>query len=436
MATKRNAFRAFVLGIIAAAAVGSVVGQIAGPEDRRRKNIYEPLVYVIRQIDANYVTPVDYDKLLSGAYSGMLSRLDEFSEYIPPKRFREFQVDTKGEFGGLGIRIRFNPIEKVLSVESPIPGTPAARAGILAGDRIIKIYDENADPKETKAQDLEDVYDAVKKMRGTPGTKITITIVHEGGMKPVDYTITRGVIKIPGVRAERIVDKQHKIGYLYIAYFHEHTVPDMQKAIKKLVDDGVKALIVDLRFNPGGLLKTAVELSDVFLSEGKIVSTRGRRFEEKYTAKAADDFPDIPLVVLVNKYSASASEIFAAAIKDNKRGIIVGEKTFGKGSVQTLIKMPDNQSALKLTTAYYYTPSGANIHKKGIEPDIKVEISLEDTRRLVMHLSKATDFVPTPKNDKSKDEKDKKEEPFKDVQLERAVDIAKGILVYANLNDK
>lgn len=436
----------FVLGIIFASLVGTVIAQLTDEQDERRQKLYEPLVYAIRKIDENYVTQVDYTKLCEGAYEGMLNKLDRFSEYIPPKRFKEFQVDTKGEFGGLGIRIRFFPIQKILRVESPIPGSPAAKKGILPGDRIIRIFDANAAEKTTDVSKLEDVFDAVKRLRGTPGTNVTITIAHEGDLKPRDVTITRAIIKIPGTRAERIVDEDAKIGYVYVAYFHENTVRDLGAALEKLKKQGMKALIIDLRFNPGGLLKSAIELSDMFLDKDEtIVSTRGRRFQDVFRAKAGHDYPNLPIIVLVNQYSASASEIVAGAMKDNRRGLLVGQKTFGKGSVQTLIRLPNDDGALKLTTAYYYTPSGVCIHEKGIKPDVDVPLESEDTRKLVRYLSEETDFIKKPKKEEQKPElapldeegqpktETEQEKPFVDVQLERAVDIMKGILAFEAL---
>jgi carboxyl-terminal processing protease len=432
-------FAAFACGVLAALLVGTPFAQNAPDRDEsRRTELYEPLVYVIRQIDQNYVEEVDYEKLAEGAYEGMLSKLDRYSEYIPPKRFKEFQVDTKGEFGGLGIRIRFLPVERILVVESPIPGTPAAKAGILPGDRILKIIDENAKVRETKVEDLEDVFEAVERLRGVPGTKVTISVLHEGSLRPVDVTLTRAIIKIPGVRAERIINERHKIGYVYVPYFHENTVADLDKAIEKLKKEGMRALILDLRFDPGGLLTTSVDLADRFLAKGNIVSTRGRRYQDSFDAKEGNEYPDVPVVVLVNRFSASASEIVAGALKDNRRALLVGETTFGKGSVQTLIRLPEEDGALKLTTAHYYTPNGLNIDKQGIEPDVKIELPDEETRQLVVHLSEETDFVPKPKESETTPaEPDApKTEPFRDRQLESAVDVLKGILVYQQLGDQ
>lgn len=449
MRPQRRVVIAFVLGFLAALTLGTVIAQVQNRDDERRAQLYEPLVYAIRQIDLNYVEEPKYDVLLEGAYEGMLSKLDRYSEYIPPQKFDDFQADTKGEFGGLGIRIRFYPVERILHVESPIPGTPAARAGILPGDRILRIYDENADPKEMKTEDIKAVGEAVRRLRGAPGTKVTITILHEDSLQPADITLTRGVIKIPGARGERIVDEDAKIGYVYVANFHENTVPDLDKAVEKLKKEGMKALIIDLRFNPGGLLKTSVDLADRFLTNQTIVTTRGRRFEEKFAAHPDNEYVDVPIVVLVNRFSASASEIVAGALKDNKRALLVGEKTFGKGSVQTLIRLPGNDAALKLTTAYYYTPSGVCIHKVGIEPDIKVELSLDETRQLVRVLSEETDFVPKPKKpeparpapladdlDLERPAAKKAEAPFVDRQLQTAVEVLKGIMAYENMKAK
>ena len=456
-------------GLLAGFLVGLIVGLLAvtiamqpatssESDENLMEEFFQPLAWAVQQIQRNYVEEVKAEDLLVGAYEGMMSKLDKYSTHIPPARFKEFKADTEGEFGGLGIQIRFLPMEKVVYVEQPIPGTPAFKKGILAGDKIIKIKPKPGKVVETS--ELENVHDAVELLRGEPGTKVTITVLHERAPnKPVDITIERAIIETPGVRAMHMVDKDRRIGYVYIASFHEQTLEDLDVALKELRKQDMQALVVDLRFNPGGLLNTATEVSDRFLEEGVIVSTRGRSTSEQvYKAhKDDDDCVDVPLVVLVNEYSASASEIVAGAIKDQGRGIILGEKTYGKGSVQSLMQLPGDRGALKLTTARYYTPSGVCIEDVGIKPDIEVKLPPEEDAKLVSHLSDYVSFPPKKsfQEDEQKQEEsengettdtsateaegengEEKEEEFTDVQLKRAVDVLRGILVQQDLQQR
>jgi len=448
-------------GIVAVFLAGVIVGFImistvrtpaATSEEELLKEFFSPLALVVRQIEKHYVEEVDPQTLLVGAYEGILNRLDRYSSYIPPEQQEEFEADTKGEFGGLGIQIVFLPVERVLRVEAPIPGTPAFRAGVMEGDLIVRIREESTG-EVTEVRDLENVHEAVRILRGKPGTEVTITVFHAGSRQPVDITIKRDIIKIPGARAGHMVDRERGIGYVYVAYFNESTLSDLDKYLRKLKEEGMKALILDLRFNPGGLLGTAKEVSDRFLTEGTIVSTRGRTTPRQVflADNDSDDVGDVPLVVLVNRFSASASEIVAGAIKDNSRGIIIGEKTFGKGSVQTVLRLPKNGGSLKLTTAHYYTPSGVCIENVGIKPDIEVNLSDEDNRKLLEQLSRYVAYTPdeefrggdtqepqdsvqppVPETPARPDQMEQ-EQQFVDVQLQRALDVLRGILVQQEL---
>ena len=450
---KRGLLTGFAIGLMVgllfvpvvartAPSTDSIAGLFGLPQEWD-KAFFIPLGIAARQIEARYVDEVDPGKVLVGAYQGFLSKLDDYSSYIPPEMLKEFEDDTRGAFGGLGIHIRFFPVEKILRVESPIPGTPAFSAGVLAGDIITKVH-EVSTGEEMETSKLEGVHDAVRILRGQPGTKVTITVLHEDTRQEEDITVTRAIIKVPGARAERMVDDRWKIGYVYVAHFHERTVEDLKERIEGLQQQGLRALIVDLRFNSGGLLSSSVNLSDMFLEGGVVVSTRGRNSDgpgHEAVAEEGDILSGAPLVILVNRYSASASEIVAGAIQQNKRGILIGEKTFGKGSVQSIIPVGAELGAIKLTTARYYTPDGVCIEGKGVQPDVEVTLTDLETRRLVRAVSEAIEFPPQPDDDTDPDaeeiavpnsEEDSGEEeaePFRDIQLERAVDVLIGMLV-------
>jgi carboxyl-terminal processing protease len=301
--------------------------------------------------------------LVNGAIVGMLSSLDPHSAYLTPENYKDLQMDTQGRFGGLGIEITIK--SGVLTVVSPIEDTPAFKAGVKPGDMIFKIEDEF-----TKDMTL---VDAVKKMRGLKGTKINISIKREGVPELIDFSLVRDTIRVQSVRS-RVLETGY--GYIRLAQFQERSDRDVQKSLEKLAGEkgGLKGLVLDLRNNPGGLLTQAVRVSDLFLDSGLIVYTEGRieSQKQKYFSQKNGSWLDFPIVVLVNGGSASASEIVAGALQDHKRAIIIGTKTFGKGSVQTILPLDDN-SALRLTTARYFTPKGRSIQALGIVPDIVVE---------------------------------------------------------------
>ena len=310
-------------------------------------------------IEKSYVEEVPAEKLIEGAIKGMVSVLDPHSAYLTKEGYKEMQISTTGSFGGLGIEIGVR--DDVLTVISPIEGTPAFQAGVLPGDKIIKI-----DGKTTADMNLED---AVKLLRGPKGTKVTITILRDGQEKPMDMTITRAMIHIESVKSEML---EPGYGYIKVRNFQVDTADDIRSALEEM--GPLKGLILDLRYNPGGLLDQAVSVSDIFLSDGLIVYTDGRKPEEKteYRARREGTFEGFPMIVLINGGSASAAEIVSGALQDNKRAIVVGDKSFGKASVQSIRPLKDG-SALKLTVARYYTPSGRSIQATGIEPDIRVE---------------------------------------------------------------
>lgn len=318
---------------------------------------------VLTIIQKNYVEQIDLKSLVYNAIKGMVANLDPHSSFMPPEMYKELQVETKGSFGGLGLEITFK--DGILTVVSPIEDTPADRAGIKPGDKIIKI--ENVLTKDMS------LMDAVKKMRGTPGTQVKITIYREGLKEPKEYALKRDVIKIKSVKFKRI---DAKYGYIRLAQFQEDTTREFKRALKELESGKppLQGLVLDLRRDPGGLLDQAVNVSDEFLDSGLIVSTEGRveNQQMKFYAKKKSERHDYPIVVLVNSGSASASEIVAGALQDHGRAVIVGTQTFGKGTVQTIIPLSDG-SGLRLTTAKYFTPNHRSIQELGVTPDITVE---------------------------------------------------------------
>ncbi len=319
---------------------------------------------VFYRIKTYYVEPVDDKDLVENAIRGMLSGLDPHSNYLDKREFSDLRIGTRGEFGGLGIEVGMeNGFVKVIS---PIDDTPAHKAGVKAGDLIVRL-----DEKPVKGMTLND---AVNIMRGKPGTPIELTIAREGEGKPVKIKVVRDIIKITSVR-QRLIDENY--GYVRISSFQSKTAKSMLKIIGKLEAEskgGLKGIVLDLRNNPGGLLDAAVDVSDAFLDEGLVVYTEGRSENSKieYRSKSGDVLSGVPIVVLVNNGSASASEIVAGALQDRGRAIIMGDKTFGKGSVQTVLPMTED-SAVKLTTALYYTPSGRSIQAEGIVPDVELD---------------------------------------------------------------
>jgi carboxyl-terminal processing protease len=353
---------------------------------------------VLSIIQNQYVDETEPREVIYGAVRGMLRALDPHSSFMDPESYREMQVETSGSFGGLGIEITMR--DDVLTVVAPIDGTPAWRAGIQPGDRIVKI-----EGLATKDMSLAD---AVKKMRGPKGTKVTITVVREGTKEPFDVGLMREVIQVQSIKSQEL---EPGIGYIRIRQFQERTAPDLIAAVEKFDKGGKLAgLIVDVRYNPGGLLSAAVEVSEEFLGDGKlVVYTEGRVRNQnmRFNAHAKRAITDVPLVVLVNQGSASASEIVAGAIQDHGRGVVLGQQTFGKGSVQTIIPLADG-SGLRLTTARYFTPKGRSIHGKGITPDIVIDPPKDDA-------AVKPGAPPLSEADQMK----------RDVQLQRAIEILK-----------
>lgn len=379
---------------------------------------------VMEKVRRDYVDGqnLSYQQLVYGALKGMIDQLDPHSEFLDPEKYKELQNDTQGQFGGLGIIISMK--DEFVTVVTPLEDSPGFNAGIQSGDRIIRI--------EGRSTESMDLTEAVKNLRGEPGTEVTLTILRPSSGMVKDLTLKRAIINVDMVKdingRKEFPLGENKIGYVRLTQFGDKTSDDLEAALKKLKSQGMQALVLDLRGNPGGLLDQAIEVCQKFLPRGQlVVSTEGQYVNQKFPAKGGgDELPGMPMVVLVNLGSASASEIVAGCLQDLHRAIILGEKTFGKGSVQSIIPLEDG-SALRLTTAKYYTPSHKVIHEVGITPDVVVPVSEDEERDIVLRR--------TPGGLESLDSADRQRvENARDPQLERANDLLKGILLFTGLS--
>jgi len=433
----------FILIALAGVISGALITtQLTDPliaqETKRVKSTYENLDLfgdIFERIRSSYVEEIDEEKLIESAISGMLTSLDPHSSYMAPEDFSTMQVQTRGEFGGLGIEVTQE--NGFIKVVSPIDDTPADNAGIEAGDFITKV-----DGESTLGKTLDE---AVDKMRGPVGSEIIITVVREGVEEPFDVSIIRDTIEIKAVKAR----SEGKTVVLRVSSFTSKTYPNLKESLEKEINaagglEYINGVVVDLRNNPGGLLTQAIRVSDAFLESGEIVSTRGRgaRDAERYNATPGDLTNGKPIVVLINGGSASASEIVAGALQDHHRAIIVGTKSFGKGSVQTIIPLSSDGAAMRLTTARYYTPSGRSIQSLGVSPDILVEQRIrsdedpDEARNFQrfeadLENSLSNDSLTDDERKFLEDERKKQEETAKmrndDYQLSYALDVLKGL---------
>jgi carboxyl-terminal processing protease len=391
-----------------------------GNDDDTASANVEVFTDALQKVRSQYVDGRDltYQQLVYSALKGMVGKLDPHSEFLDADSYQELQDDTEGQFGGLGITVVMR--DGFITVLAPMASSPGARAGILPGDRIIKV--------EGHSLENQSLTDVVKLLRGQPDTRVTITLQRPSTGMVRECTLTRAVIQMEMV--QDINDKKefpldaNKIGYIHIVQFGEQTAADLQDALDKLKRQGMKGLILDLRWNPGGLLDQAVEVCQKFLPRGQlVVSTEGRRTLEKYFAKGdGDELKGIPIVVLANLGSASAAEIVTGCLKDLHRAVVLGEKTFGKGSVQTIFPLDDG-SALKLTVAKYYTPAHNVIHQHGITPDILVPVT--DFEEAVLYMRRTPNGIqslPEAERVRAKD--------VRDEQLERAEDLLKNLMIY------
>lgn len=417
-----------VSALVFAALAGMLIGRWSVSFVNAEVEGYENLktfTEVLSIVKKNYVEEVKTKELIYGAIKGMLNSLDPHSGFMTPEAFKEMQVDTKGEFGGIGIQIGIK--DGLLTVIAPIEDTPAYRAGISAGDRIIKINNES-----TKDMGL---HEAVSKMRGPKGTTVKLTILREGWKEPKEFTITRDIIKVKSVKYKVIDDR---IGYIKLTQFQEQTAADLATALsklseEKLSEEKIDSLILDLRNNPGGLLSSAVDVASQFLPPNRLVVYTKDRSGEKVEYQSSSNRPyydKLTMAVLVNQGSASASEIVAGALKDWNRAVLVGVQTFGKGSVQSVIPLSDG-SGIRLTTARYYTPKGISIQNTGITPDIIVKIEAKDGKEHVVVREKDLQkHLKNDQKDEKGDEDEKETAPIEiaekdDTQLQRAIDLLK-----------
>jgi carboxyl-terminal processing protease len=436
--------------VVAVALIGAIslfcwqATQGAKPKDEMLE-LYGIFVDAVEKVEANYVRPVSRRELLESALEGMLQNLDQHSSFINTGEWKQFRRHIEGKFGGIGIQVGVDPETGRLRVIAPMVGTPAYEAGVLAGDQIMEI-----DGKSTEGMSPDK---AVDVLTGRPGTDVKLTVLHEGIEETETVSITRAIIELPSVLGDRrgandawefMVDKDKKIGYVRITSFVQNTADELRKALEQLREEGVKGLIIDLRDDPGGLLSSAVEISDMFLEKGKVVSTEGRNtIPKSYLAQKDSPYEDLPLVVLINQNSASASEIVSAALQDNGRATIVGQRSYGKGSVQNILELEDGSSVLKLTVASYHRPNGDNIHrfrdakttdKWGVSPSPGMEVKLSPSEyvrwfigrrdRDIQASAKGHRKTPLP-NPEAEKGKEKEKEKAKDAEKSKTDDKAK-----------
>ncbi len=441
----------WLLGVLMTAVVGlSLTASVPSRDNniRRKHENMKLLVDVLDEVQQKYVKELDGDKmreLVENMVTSGLERLDPHSSFINQEEFKQFQKQSKGRFGGIGIRIGIDRNTGMILVESPMVGTPAYEAGVLAGDLIVKV-----EGLPTEGMPVKKV---IESIQGEPGTKVKISVLHEGAKTPTDLEITRAEIAVDSVLGDQRmkdnlkewdfwIDPQTKIAYVRVTAFTETTTQELTKVVAGLQKAGMAGLVVDLRNNPGGLLRSAVEVSSLFLPEGKtVVSTKGRNGQKEETFNSRSVSPTVdgakpyPLVILINRYSASASEIVAAALQDHLRAIIIGERSYGKGSVQNIIAMEQGTSALKLTTASYWRPSGRNIHRFpeskeedewGVRPNKDFDVKLTDEERIEYFKGRRDrDIIRKPGQEVKAGEKVKE---YHDKVLDKALEYIKGEL--------
>ncbi|MBM3244185.1 MAG: S41 family peptidase [Candidatus Omnitrophica bacterium] len=422
----------FIVFLIMALVVTAIA--ISAVEKKKKDDLYrevELFADTLAIVQTDYVDEVTPKDIIYGALKGMLASLDPHSQFMDPETYNELKVDTEGKFGGLGIEITIK--DGLLTVVTPLEDTPAWKAGIKANDRIVKINDE-------LTKDIT-ILDAVKKLRGKAGEAVNITVLRESENKLLDLRFVRDIIKIKDIKEATIIDDG--IGYVRLVEFRENTATDLNIALEKLKKEKMTALILDLRNNPGGLLDVAVKVSEKFIEKGRpVLSTQGRIPSQnmKFTSSSNNPILGLPMVVLINEGSASGSEIVAGCLQDYKRAIIIGTKSFGKGSVQTVIPLSDG-SALRLTTSRYFTPNGKLIHNKGVTPDIivedgKIDLAKKDELKLEKPEDVFIELENKGKQGKNSTLKNEQDKLKADNQLMRSVDVLKAIRIVKEANNK
>lgn len=436
--------RGWLKSLVCGALLCGMAWPVSAAEDDDYYELMKLFVDTFEQIDRNYVKEVSKRELVEAAMRGMLTELDPYSSYIDQEDLAQFNTVVEQEFGGVGIQVAVEPKTRELVIMTPLPGTPAYAAGLRAGDKILEI-----DSKPVSGfNEGEEMDTAIKMMRGKPGEKVSLTVLHAGEEKPLTVEITRAIIRTPTVLGDRyradgsweyFLEGNPKIAYIRLTHFSRNSAEELEQALVELQKQGLQGLVLDLRYNPGGLLQAATAISDLFVDSGVIVSTKGRNTEEQVVkAKKAGTFSDFPVAVLVNRFSASASEIVSACLQDHKRAIIIGERTWGKGSVQNVIELEDGASALKLTTASYHRPSGKNIHRFpdsketdewGVSPNDGYEVkwSFEDMEKYRDYRSHRDVLNPTGEVAKS---------DFTDSQLQKALEYLREQLKDPKAEDK
>lgn len=436
----RNIVSVGIIGTLCLVAGHNTQGARDNEDDMME--LYGLFVDAVEQVEANYVRPVNRKELLQNALRGMLAELDPHSAYFTENDWKQFKKQIEGTFTGIGVSVEIDEDTHRLKVLAPLPGSPAYAAGILPGDTILDV-----DGNSTEGMNRDR---AVEVLQGRPGTEVKLTVMHSEAEKPDSITVTRAIIELPSVVGDSrkaddswdfMLDKDKKIGYVRITNFMQDTAEDLRKALTDLKSQDMKALILDLRDDPGGLLSSAVEVSDLFVDDGQIVTTKGRNQKDKvFEAEKEGTYSDFPMAVLVNQHSASASEIVAACLQDHKRAEIVGQRSYGKGSVQSILPLDNGDSILKLTVATYWRPSGKNIHRFknakesdewGVSPDSGLEVKLPideyehlaEQRRERDLISRLNPTKPAPADANKKAVK-----PIADRQLDKALEEMKSKL--------
>jgi len=430
---RRKLTLGLLLLLLAAGQATAATEPGAAPAEDDYYELYKLLVDTMDQVERNYVKPVDRRELVEAAIEGVLTKLDPYSSYIGPERMGRFRGSVENEFGGIGIQVGME--NGRLQVISPLVGTPGYRAGLIAGDWIAKI---DGQPTEGLTLDA-----AIERLKGKPGTAVNLSVVHPGATEEVDVAITREIIHVQTVLGDHrnaddtwnyLLDSQRRIAYIRLTAFGRSTPKELTCVLRDLTKEKLRGLILDLRFNPGGLLHAAIEISDRFVASGTIVSTDGRNSPKRtWEAEQAGTFEGFPMVVLVNRYSASASEIVAACLQDHQRAVVIGERTWGKGSVQNVIELEGGDSALKLTTASYHRPSGKNIHRFadaketdewGVLPNEGFELKLDTKEMLAVVEDRRQRDIVRPHLPETEPRQPKADDPASQAEAESAADRA------------